>query len=322
MSVAQRRSCFALFQFDGSCRAHEGSALDGAPADVNVGLHCPDRGPFHRLSSVEPNLQNVPKAPVSLKGGLVVDIRQAFCARPGRLLVAVDYCHIELRMLAHLAGDPTLIAMFGAGVCHLCPGCSSFDQREAPAVGCTGFYRGPQWSLYLGKVKEISDTGFTDELTFWRPAVGSQRTAVMTKQCPVIVLRSRKSESGGVASQVPAVARSGNSGHGALRGCSTGTAGAAMRSLSNCVTIVVTVRTGRSGCFWCRPPFAFALRDGRARQHCRKAVVQEREHHHSCRARARQARVLCCAVWHQPSLRGAAVTRAPDPSGTVCDRVL
>ncbi|MBC7220952.1 DNA polymerase I [Candidatus Bipolaricaulota bacterium] len=63
-----------------------------------------------RLSSSEPNLQNIPAAH---EAG--VDIRSAFVAPPGRVLLGADYSQIELRVLAHLSGDENLIAAFAGG---------------------------------------------------------------------------------------------------------------------------------------------------------------------------------------------------------------
>jgi DNA polymerase-1 len=60
-----------------------------------------------RLSSVEPNLQNIPIRTVEGRR-----IRQAFVAPPGWKVVAADYSQIELRIMAHLSGDPGLLAAF------------------------------------------------------------------------------------------------------------------------------------------------------------------------------------------------------------------
>ena len=63
-----------------------------------------------RLASSDPNLQNIP-----IRTDIGRDIRRAFVAPPGRLLVTADYSQIELRLLAHLSRDPALIEAFMKG---------------------------------------------------------------------------------------------------------------------------------------------------------------------------------------------------------------
>lgn len=89
---------------------------DRLPEQVN-----PDTGRVHtsyhqavaatgRLSSSDPNLQNIP---VRTQEGR--RIRQAFIAPPGYRILAADYSQIELRILAHLSDDPSLLRAFAQG---------------------------------------------------------------------------------------------------------------------------------------------------------------------------------------------------------------
>jgi DNA polymerase-1 len=64
-----------------------------------------------RLSSSDPNLQNIP---IRTEEGR--RIRQAFIAAPGCKIVAADYSQIELRIMAHLSQDPGLLAAFAEGL--------------------------------------------------------------------------------------------------------------------------------------------------------------------------------------------------------------
>jgi len=94
----------------------KGTYIDALPQLTN-----PETGRVHtcfnqavaatgRLSSSDPNLQNIP-----IRTELGRQIRAAFVADPGNVLISADYSQIELRVLAHLAGDETLIEAFRRG---------------------------------------------------------------------------------------------------------------------------------------------------------------------------------------------------------------
>ncbi len=95
--------------------------LKSTYVDALPGLVNPETGRIHatfnqtvastgRLSSADPNLQNIP-----IRTAEGRRIREAFVAEPGCLLLSADYSQIELRVLAHLSGDPTLIDTFRRG---------------------------------------------------------------------------------------------------------------------------------------------------------------------------------------------------------------
>ena len=94
----------------------KGTYIDALPQLVN-----PETGRVHtcfnqavaatgRLSSSDPNLQNIP-----IRTELGREIRRAFIAEPGNVLISADYSQIELRVLAHLAEDESLIEAFRRG---------------------------------------------------------------------------------------------------------------------------------------------------------------------------------------------------------------
>ncbi len=91
----------------------KGTYVDALPAAVN-----PRTGRVHasfnqtgaatgRLSSSDPNLQNIP-----IRSDMGGQIRRAFVAEPGWMLLSADYSQIELRLLAHFSSDPTLLQAF------------------------------------------------------------------------------------------------------------------------------------------------------------------------------------------------------------------
>jgi DNA polymerase I len=63
-----------------------------------------------RLSSTDPNLQNIP-----IRTDLGRRVRRGFVADPGNVLISLDYSQIELRIVAHMAGDQAMLGAFQAG---------------------------------------------------------------------------------------------------------------------------------------------------------------------------------------------------------------
>jgi len=95
----------------------KGTYIDALPTLVN-----PETGRVHtqisqavaatgRLSSSDPNLQNIP-----IRTEIGRQIRSAFIADPGHVLISADYSQIELRVLAHMSGDPALLEAFTTNI--------------------------------------------------------------------------------------------------------------------------------------------------------------------------------------------------------------
>jgi DNA polymerase-1 len=91
----------------------KGTYVDALPALIH-----PETGRIHtrwdqavaatgRISSRDPNLQNIP-----VRNAHGKQIREAFVASPGMTILSADYSQIELRVLAHLSGDPVLVDAF------------------------------------------------------------------------------------------------------------------------------------------------------------------------------------------------------------------
>lgn len=110
-----------------------------------------------RISSMEPNLQNIP-----VRTPLGREIRKAFVASPGNVLVGADYSQIELRLLAHLSEDAGMIASFVSG--------EDIHRRTAsevfgvPAGEVTGEMRSAAKAVNFGIVYGISDFGLSQNL--------------------------------------------------------------------------------------------------------------------------------------------------------------
>jgi DNA polymerase-1 len=98
------------------------SKLKGTYTDKLAGLAHPRTGRVHthyaqavavtgRLSSNDPNLQNIP-----IRTAQGRRVREAFVAAPGCVIASADYSQIELRIMAHLSSDPALLKAFAAGM--------------------------------------------------------------------------------------------------------------------------------------------------------------------------------------------------------------
>lgn len=125
-----------------------------------------------RLSSTEPNLQNIP---IRTEEGR--RIRQAFIAAPGKRILAVDYSQIELRIMAHLSQDKALLDAFAHGLdIHRATAAEVFavplhevtteQRRRAKAVnfgliyGMSAFGLARQLDISRGEAQHYVDTYF------------------------------------------------------------------------------------------------------------------------------------------------------------------
>ena len=153
--------------------AHRNLAkLKSTYADRLLELRDPSTGRVHssfnqcgtatgRLSSANPNLQNIPVRTVEGRR-----IRAAFVAAPGCVLVSADYSQIDLRVLAHFSGDVALIAAFRAGE-------DIHRQTAAEVFGIapelvTGEMRRMAKSINFGIVYGISSFGLAKQLEVGR----------------------------------------------------------------------------------------------------------------------------------------------------------
>ncbi|MBQ4265331.1 MAG: DNA polymerase I [Clostridia bacterium] len=118
-----------------------------------------------RISSSEPNLQNIP-----VRTEMGREIRRAFIAKPGHVLVDADYSQIELRLLAHLSGDPAMCDAFRRG--------QDIHTRTAAEVygvaldEVTPQMRSSAKAVNFGIVYGISDFGLANNLHISRKEAG------------------------------------------------------------------------------------------------------------------------------------------------------
>ncbi len=116
-----------------------------------------------RLSSSEPNLQNIP---IRTEQGR--RIRQAFIAKPGYCLVAADYSQIELRIMAHLSQDAGLLAAFAQGLdIHRATAADVFDSTPAQV---TPEQRRSAKAINFGLIYGMSAFGLAKQLGIDRMA--------------------------------------------------------------------------------------------------------------------------------------------------------
>ncbi len=113
-----------------------------------------------RLSSTEPNLQNIP-----VRKELGAQIRRMFVASPGNVLVDADYSQIELRLLAHISGDKTMQEAFLSGEdIHRVTASQVFD---TPLNEVTPLQRSRAKAVNFGIVYGISAFSLAQDIGVW-----------------------------------------------------------------------------------------------------------------------------------------------------------
>ncbi|HEX8755783.1 MAG TPA: DNA polymerase I [Steroidobacteraceae bacterium] len=119
-----------------------------------------------RLSSTDPNLQNIPiRRPEGRR------IRRAFIAPPGHVLMAADYSQIELRIMAHLSGDEGLLAAFAEDRdVHQATAAEVFG---APLLQVTADQRRAAKTINFGLIYGMSPFGLARQLGIERGAAQS-----------------------------------------------------------------------------------------------------------------------------------------------------
>ncbi|HWR18481.1 MAG TPA: DNA polymerase I [Clostridia bacterium] len=118
-----------------------------------------------RISSTEPNLQNIP-----VRTEVGREIRKAFVASEGNVLVGADYSQIELRLLAHMSGDERMIDAFIDG--EDIHGRTASEVFRVPFSEVTSSQRSAAKAVNFGIVYGISDFGLAKNLGVSRKQAG------------------------------------------------------------------------------------------------------------------------------------------------------
>jgi DNA polymerase-1 len=114
-----------------------------------------------RLSSIRPNLQNIP-----IRTPLGREIRGAFVAAPGCSILSADYSQVELRILAHLSGEPALKDTFARGEdIHRA---TAAEVLGKPADQLTSDERNRAKAVNFGIIYGISSFGLSEQLSISR----------------------------------------------------------------------------------------------------------------------------------------------------------
>ncbi len=127
-----------------------------------------------RLSSTEPNLQNIP-----IRRELGAEIRRMFVASPGNVLVDADYSQIELRLLAHISGDENMIGAFNSGEdIHSVTASQVFD---IPLEEVDSLHRSRAKAVNFGIVYGISAWSLAQDINVSQPEARAYMDAYLAK---------------------------------------------------------------------------------------------------------------------------------------------
>ena len=120
-----------------------------------------------RLSSTNPNLQNIPVR----SSGVASEIRRGFVAAPGYRLLSIDYSQIELRVIAHLSGDVNMMKIFKDGLdIHTATAMQIYGVKDAADV--TKEQRRDAKTINFGILYGLSSFGLSERIAMSRAEAG------------------------------------------------------------------------------------------------------------------------------------------------------